>query len=88
MQFLVQFMPMAQRIVQSYGLSLFNIRYWHPIFAAWRELRRKVVVRYHPDDLSRASYRPTRAGRGSRCGSKGQRAAICGPRASGSCLRR
>lgn len=53
MQFLVQFMPMAQRIVQSYGLSLFNIRYWHPIFAAWRELRRKVVVRYHPEDLSR-----------------------------------
>ena len=27
--------------------------YWHPVFAAWRVSRKKVLVRYHPDDLSR-----------------------------------
>ena len=31
----------------------FHIRYWHPVFAAWRETRKKVIVRYHPEDLSR-----------------------------------
>jgi putative transposase len=51
--FLVRFMPLARRTIQPSGLSLFNLRYWHPIFAAWRALRRQVVVRYHPEDLSR-----------------------------------
>jgi putative transposase len=41
------------RTIQSYGLTLFHIRYWHPIFVAWRETRRTVTVRYHPEDLSR-----------------------------------
>jgi putative transposase len=34
-------------------LTIFYLRYWHPIFVAWRELGRKVLVRYHPEDLSR-----------------------------------
>jgi putative transposase len=46
-------MPVAHRTIQSDGLTLFNLRYWHPIFAAWREMRRKVLVRYHPENLSR-----------------------------------
>jgi putative transposase len=53
LQFLVRFMPMASRTIQADGLTLFHLRYWHPIFAAWRVSQRKVVVRYHPEDLSR-----------------------------------
>jgi putative transposase len=53
LQFLVQFMPVAHRTIQSDGLTPFNLRYWHPIFAAWREMRRKVLVRYYPENLSR-----------------------------------
>jgi putative transposase len=34
-------------------LTIFRIRYWHPIFAAWRETRKQVLVRYHPEDISR-----------------------------------
>lgn len=50
---LINFMPMVSRSVQADGLSLFYIRYWHPIFVVWREQRRRVRVRYHPEDLSR-----------------------------------
>jgi putative transposase len=52
-RFLVQFLPMAARTIQADGLTIFYIHYWHPIFAAWRETRKKVIVRYHPEDLSR-----------------------------------
>lgn len=44
---------MAARTIQADGLTLFHIRYWHPIFVAWRVANRSVVVRYHPEDLSR-----------------------------------
>jgi putative transposase len=50
---LINFMPMVQRSIQADGLTLFHIRYWHPVFVAWREQRRRVRVRYHPEDLSR-----------------------------------
>lgn len=50
---LTHFMPLALRTVQGDGLTIFHIRYWHPVFAVWREQRRKVRVRYHPEDLSR-----------------------------------
>ncbi|CAN7743312.1 DDE-type integrase/transposase/recombinase [Variovorax sp. LjRoot290] len=53
LRFLVQFLPMATRTIQHDGLTIFYLRYWHPIFAAWRETRSKVSVRYHPEDLSR-----------------------------------
>jgi putative transposase len=53
LRFLIQFMPMEARTVQNNGLTLFYIRYWHPIFATWREQRKQVTVRYHPEDLSR-----------------------------------
>ena len=53
LRFLVRFMPVASRTIQGDGLTLFHIRYWHPIFAAWRISHRKVLVRYHPEDLSR-----------------------------------
>lgn len=53
LRFLIRFLPAAQRTIQAYGLTLFHIRYWHPIFVAWRETRRTVTVRYHPEDLSR-----------------------------------
>ena len=46
-------MPTASRTIQGDGLTLFHIRYWHPIFVAWRVSHRSVVVRYHPEDLSR-----------------------------------
>ncbi|TCW78892.1 transposase [Burkholderia sp. SRS-46] len=52
-QFLLQFLPVARRTIQANGLTLFHIRYWHPIFSAWRLDRRTVTVRYHPEDLSR-----------------------------------
>ena len=53
LRFLVRFMPIASRTIQADGLTLFHLRYWHPIFAAWRVSHRNVVVRYHPEDLSR-----------------------------------
>ncbi|MFM0047287.1 Mu transposase C-terminal domain-containing protein [Paraburkholderia sediminicola] len=53
LRFLIRFLPVAQRKIQADGLTLFHIRYWHPIFVAWRQTRRAVTVRYHPEDLSR-----------------------------------
>lgn len=53
LRLLMHFMPVAERSVQADGLALFCIRYWHPVFAAWFERKRHVVVRYHPEDLSR-----------------------------------
>ncbi|WP_033535845.1 Mu transposase C-terminal domain-containing protein, partial [Caballeronia zhejiangensis] len=53
LRFLVRFLPIARRTIQADGLTLFYVRYWHPIFSAWREDRRSVTVRYHPEDLSR-----------------------------------
>ena len=53
MRFLVHFMPMVSRTIQDDGLTLFHIRYWHPIFVAWRVSHRSAVVRYHPENLSR-----------------------------------
>jgi putative transposase len=53
LRFLVHFLPLQSRTIQGDGLTMFYVRYWHPIFAAWREARRKVLVRYHPEDLSR-----------------------------------
>jgi len=50
---LVHFMPLTHRTVQGDGVTIFHIRYWHPIFTAWRVERKKVLVRYHPEDLSR-----------------------------------
>ena len=44
---------MKARTIQREGLTVFHIRYWHPVFAAWRETRKEVIVRYHPEDLSR-----------------------------------
>jgi putative transposase len=52
-EWLVHFMPLTYRTVQSDGVTMFHIRYWHPIFAAWRVEGRKLLVRYHPEDLSR-----------------------------------
>jgi len=53
MAFLIQFLPIARRKIQADGLTLFHIRYWHPIFVAWRVLGVQVIVRYHPENLSR-----------------------------------
>jgi putative transposase len=53
LQFLIRFLPVVFRTIQPDGLTLFRIRYWHPIFSAWKESRRTVTVRYHPEDLSR-----------------------------------
>ena len=53
LRFLVRFMPVAVRTIQADGLTLFHIRYWHPIFVAWRVAHRSVMVRHHPEDLSR-----------------------------------
>jgi putative transposase len=53
LRFLIRFLPVAQRTIQDNGLTLFHVRYWHPIFVAWRQTRRDVTVRYHPEDLSR-----------------------------------
>ena len=53
LRLLTHFMPVLPRTVQGDGVTIFYIRYWHPVFAVWREDRRKVRVRYHPEDLSR-----------------------------------
>lgn len=50
---LIDFMPMTSRSIQGDGLTIFYIRYWHPVFVVWREQRLRVRVRYHPEDLSR-----------------------------------
>ncbi|KUY50660.1 MULTISPECIES: Mu transposase C-terminal domain-containing protein [unclassified Burkholderia] len=52
-KFLLQFLPVVRRTIQSDGLTLFHLRYWHPVFSAWRLDRRAVTIRYHPEDLSR-----------------------------------
>ncbi|SOY77682.1 Integrase, catalytic region [Cupriavidus taiwanensis] len=53
LRFLIRFLPMSRRTIQADGLTLFYLHYWHPIFTAWRAANRRVVVRYHPEDLSR-----------------------------------
>jgi putative transposase len=53
LRFLIQFLPIARRTIQADGLMLFYLHYWHPIFAACRAANRRVVVRYHPEDLSK-----------------------------------
>lgn len=53
LRLLIDFMPVANRSIQQDGLTVFHIRYWHPVFTAWRADRRTVRVRYHPEDLSR-----------------------------------
>ena len=53
LRFVVQFLPVKARTIQREGLTVFHIRYWHPVFAAWRETAKNVIVRYHPEDLSR-----------------------------------
>jgi putative transposase len=53
LRLLIHFMPLQARTIQLDGLTIFYIRYWHPIFIVWREDRRHVRVRYHPEDLSR-----------------------------------
>jgi len=53
LDFLVQFMPLERRSIQRDGLTIFYMRYWHPIFASWSQSRKEVLVRYHPEDLSR-----------------------------------
>ncbi|MDR5749131.1 Mu transposase C-terminal domain-containing protein [Caballeronia sp. LZ029] len=60
LRFLVRFLPIARRTIQADGLTLFYVRYWHPIFSAWREDRRLVTIRYHPEDLSRIFVSSTR----------------------------
>jgi hypothetical protein len=60
LQFIVRFLPVERRTIQRDGLTFMRLRYRHPIFAAWREQRRPVLVRYHPDDLSRRRDRPCR----------------------------
>ncbi|MFV8598599.1 Mu transposase C-terminal domain-containing protein [Ralstonia pseudosolanacearum] len=53
LRLLMDFMPVARRTIQRDGLTIFHIRYWHPVFTVWRDDRRVVRVRYHPEDLSR-----------------------------------
>ncbi len=53
LRLLMDFMPVARRTIQQDGLTIFHIRYWHPVFTVWRDDRRVVRVRYHPEDLSR-----------------------------------
>ena len=53
LDFFIRFLPIANRTIQRDGLTFMRLRYWHPAFAAWREERRSVIVRYHPEDLSR-----------------------------------
>ena len=53
LKLLLDFMPIASRSIQEDGVTIFHIRYWHPVFTVWREDRRCVRLRYHPEDLSR-----------------------------------
>lgn len=53
LRLLIAFMPVATRTIQEDGLTIFHIRYWHSVFTVWREDRRAVRIRYHPEDLSR-----------------------------------
>ncbi|HEX7684699.1 MAG TPA: Mu transposase C-terminal domain-containing protein [Trinickia sp.] len=53
LRLLINFTPVARRSIQQDGLTIFHIRYWHPVFTVWRADRRSVRVRYHPEDLSR-----------------------------------
>jgi hypothetical protein len=58
LNWLIRFMPLAPRTIQNDGLTIFRIRYWHPIFNAWRETRKQLLVRYHPEDISRIFVSP------------------------------
>ena len=47
----MHFTPLTHRTVQFDGVTMFHIRYWRPIFAGWDVERKKLIVRYRPEDL-------------------------------------
>ena len=63
LQFLIRFLPVVSRTIQPDGLTLFRIRCWHPIFSAWKESRRTVTVRYHPEGHCQLAEHGTAQGR-------------------------
>lgn len=47
------FLPAATRRVRRDGVTLNNVRYWHPVFSNWAIRRKMLLVHYDPSDLSR-----------------------------------
>lgn len=52
-RFLLDFLPIEQRLVRREGVSLHSIHYWSDVLTTWVGDRQKMIVRFDPRDLSR-----------------------------------
>jgi putative transposase len=52
-RFLVDFLPLARRLIRREGVALHRIGYWSDVLHTWIGEPHKMVVRYDPRDLSR-----------------------------------
>jgi putative transposase len=52
-RFLLDFLPLQQRLVRRDGVALHSIRYWADVLSTWVGDLHKMIVRYDPRDLSR-----------------------------------
>jgi len=52
-RFLIDFLPIEQRLVRRDGVSLHSIHYWSDALSIWIGRPEKMILRYDPRDLSR-----------------------------------
>lgn len=56
-RFLIDFLPLAHRLVRREGVFLNSICYWGDVLSTWVGQPQKMIVRYDPRDLSRIYLR-------------------------------
>lgn len=52
-RFLIDFLPIARRIVRRDGVALHSIAYWADVLSTWIGHPEPMIIRYDPRDLSR-----------------------------------
>ncbi|HIE5669430.1 TPA: Mu transposase C-terminal domain-containing protein, partial [Pseudomonas aeruginosa] len=52
-RFLIDFLPIARRLVRRDGVSLHSIGYWSDVLSTWIGHAEPMIVRFDPRDLSR-----------------------------------
>lgn len=52
-RFLIDFLPIAHRMIRRDGISLHHIHYWSDVLLRWVGTKEQRIVRYDPRDLSR-----------------------------------
>ncbi|WP_369929289.1 Mu transposase C-terminal domain-containing protein [Xanthomonas sp. NCPPB 2632] len=73
-QFRLDFLPCSQRLIRNDGITFRRSRYWHPAMKASIGRDRSVLVRFHPQDLTRIWWRED-------CGTIVEAQAVAGPAA-------